>query len=683
MSALSIQPTYPIFTDIDGQPLEDGFVWIGTANLDPQGNPINVYWDKALTIPAAQPIRTLAGYPSNSGTPGRLYVDSNYSIRVMNKNGSTVYSSPIATEQFNDAVFSAAVNAFDVVYDPAGVGAQQTNVQAKLRQVVSVKDFGALGDGSGRTPADDGINVLAEPWNTWDNTPFKTNLPWSPYSNGVTFTPPRPQPFANDDTWDYIGCSLALWSAPSSQKSVYVPAGTYVINMSSATNKGSLTGLIIMKGMEQTIYGAGSYETTFTTKEGQSFFASNNVGVANAYQIFNFYRVGGPPTNIYDLAIIGPDSYQVGSQNLTLLWAQNINGVTFRDMWLSSAWYGIAATTNSGDSHWSRTTSEYCFGATLYTDASSEISADFCNIWASASVAGQKGIQALGRGSATNCRFVGFAGPSFMAASGIFNNNYVTSAGIGVGSNMIVISQDGVVVGNEITGGSSAAMLRIGRDSCVVGNTFNQVGEHACVNAGDGAAGSAINITINGNTMIKTNATPGAQNYAITSEEAGSSFTGGATPSLLIANNTFEGRALQQIGAATLVTNSFSGTISSYGSFIQKGDVIGNEILNGTNAGASYTLTLSGVIGVGQGAPRDLERLNLVSVVSSASGHIVRGWALYTSQYDGSAVLVATLGTSALGGTITFGVLGNNPTVTITNSSGFAANYVVRAIPLV
>lgn len=104
MSALSIQPTYPIFTDIDGQPLEAGYVWIGTANLDPQTNPINVYWDASLTILAPQPIRTLAGYPSRNGTPGRLYVNSDYSIRVMNKNGSAVYSAPSATERYNGSV---------------------------------------------------------------------------------------------------------------------------------------------------------------------------------------------------------------------------------------------------------------------------------------------------------------------------------------------------------------------------------------------------------------------------------------------------------------------------------------------------------------------------------------------------------------------------------------------------
>jgi hypothetical protein len=146
MSALSIQPTYPIFTDIDGQPLENGYVWIGAANLDPQTNPINVYWDAALTISATQPIRTLAGYPSRSGTPARLYVNSDYSIRVQNRNGSAVYSAPTATERYNDAVISS-VNAEDVIYDPPFAGAVSTNVEAKLAQTVSVKDFGAVGNG--------------------------------------------------------------------------------------------------------------------------------------------------------------------------------------------------------------------------------------------------------------------------------------------------------------------------------------------------------------------------------------------------------------------------------------------------------------------------------------------------------------------------------------------------------
>jgi hypothetical protein len=104
MPALSIQPAFPIFTDTDGQPLENGYIWIGAANLDPQGNPIAVFYDAALTIPAVQPIRTLGGYPMRSGTPARLYVDSDYSIRVMGKNGTTVYNAATATERYSNVV---------------------------------------------------------------------------------------------------------------------------------------------------------------------------------------------------------------------------------------------------------------------------------------------------------------------------------------------------------------------------------------------------------------------------------------------------------------------------------------------------------------------------------------------------------------------------------------------------
>ena len=93
MSALRIQPPYPAFAGADGLPLENGYIWVGTVNLNPQTNPISVYWDSALTIQAAQPIRTLNGYPVYQGTPARFYVGSDYSILVQDSKGSLVYSS--------------------------------------------------------------------------------------------------------------------------------------------------------------------------------------------------------------------------------------------------------------------------------------------------------------------------------------------------------------------------------------------------------------------------------------------------------------------------------------------------------------------------------------------------------------------------------------------------------------
>lgn len=145
MTALSIQPPFPIVTDIDGQPLEDGYIWIGTAGLNPIGNPINVYWDAALSVPVALPVRTRGGYPMRSGTPARLYVDSDYSLLVQNKNGSTVYSALTATERLSGVVVE--VDSTDVSFIQAGTGAVTRTAQAKMRDVVDARDYGIVGDG--------------------------------------------------------------------------------------------------------------------------------------------------------------------------------------------------------------------------------------------------------------------------------------------------------------------------------------------------------------------------------------------------------------------------------------------------------------------------------------------------------------------------------------------------------
>ena len=93
MSTIEVQPPYPAFADAGGQPLEDGYIWVGTVNLNPITNPIVAYWDSAQTITAVQPIRTSGGYPVYQGTPSRFYTASDYSIQVQNKNGTVVYTS--------------------------------------------------------------------------------------------------------------------------------------------------------------------------------------------------------------------------------------------------------------------------------------------------------------------------------------------------------------------------------------------------------------------------------------------------------------------------------------------------------------------------------------------------------------------------------------------------------------
>jgi len=143
MSALSVEVPFPVFYDRTGEPLENGYVWIGASNLNPQTNPIQVYFDRALTQPAAQPLRTLAGYISNAGTPAQVYVDANnFSILVQDKNGTMVYNFADAT-----GIQPLPNDICGVSYTPNFPNAVTLPACEKLEQTISVKDFGAVGDG--------------------------------------------------------------------------------------------------------------------------------------------------------------------------------------------------------------------------------------------------------------------------------------------------------------------------------------------------------------------------------------------------------------------------------------------------------------------------------------------------------------------------------------------------------
>ena len=145
MSAVNVNALYPIFTDIDGQPLEDGYVWIGVSGLEPQANPQTAYWDAALTLTVTQPVRTRGGYPLNGAAIGRLFTAAPYSIKVQNKRTST-----IATE-LDTSVFSSSAS---VSFLQSGVGAVERTVQSKLRDSYSFDDFGAAGNDSTDDTAD-------------------------------------------------------------------------------------------------------------------------------------------------------------------------------------------------------------------------------------------------------------------------------------------------------------------------------------------------------------------------------------------------------------------------------------------------------------------------------------------------------------------------------------------------
>lgn len=142
MSAFSVHEPFPQFHDRDGQPLDGGFVFIGTAGLDAQANQVPVYFDAALTIPASQPIQTHGGFAANGATPTPIYVDANdYSIKVLDANGALVIAYPNAVDRFPAAVITGGLSSANVTYNRALTGTQLRTVEGRLRDFTSVFDF--------------------------------------------------------------------------------------------------------------------------------------------------------------------------------------------------------------------------------------------------------------------------------------------------------------------------------------------------------------------------------------------------------------------------------------------------------------------------------------------------------------------------------------------------------------
>lgn len=75
MTVQSIQNPLPYFRGLDGQPLTGGYVYIGQPGQDPRSYPASVYFDRDLTIPAPQPLRTSGGYIVRNGAPATVWID--------------------------------------------------------------------------------------------------------------------------------------------------------------------------------------------------------------------------------------------------------------------------------------------------------------------------------------------------------------------------------------------------------------------------------------------------------------------------------------------------------------------------------------------------------------------------------------------------------------------------------
>jgi hypothetical protein len=144
MPLTQLAPPYPIFTDKSGSPLDNGYLYFGTANLNPETNPITVYYDTAFTQPAAQPLRTSNGYVMRNGSPAAIYVNSYFSVTVRDKNKAMVIYSPSG---YGITPGTSVSSTDQMTYNEGSTGAVNRTLTSWLQEYISVKDFGAVGNG--------------------------------------------------------------------------------------------------------------------------------------------------------------------------------------------------------------------------------------------------------------------------------------------------------------------------------------------------------------------------------------------------------------------------------------------------------------------------------------------------------------------------------------------------------
>jgi hypothetical protein len=154
---LATQAPFPQYFDIDGDPLDAGYLYFGAANQNPETTPIGVYWDAAGTQPAAQPVRTLNGYAARNGTPALLYVASDYSINVRDKKGQLIYYSASAAGFSNALALQLQLADTAATAPPLGANLSGfkgslnytgLTVGARLLDIgASPRSLGAVGDG--------------------------------------------------------------------------------------------------------------------------------------------------------------------------------------------------------------------------------------------------------------------------------------------------------------------------------------------------------------------------------------------------------------------------------------------------------------------------------------------------------------------------------------------------------
>lgn len=122
------------YLDLRGLPLT-GRLYLGVEGLDPETDPIDAFFDAALTIAAPQPIVVVGGVVRNAGNPALLYVaKENFSMRTRDEDGGQVIYLP------NAAIDGAQFQPLDA--DLTAIAALSTTAYG--RELLALADATAL-----------------------------------------------------------------------------------------------------------------------------------------------------------------------------------------------------------------------------------------------------------------------------------------------------------------------------------------------------------------------------------------------------------------------------------------------------------------------------------------------------------------------------------------------------------
>ena len=88
----TVSSPFEFFTTAAGLALDGGYIYVGTAGLPAETNPIACFTNVGLTVPISQPLRTSGGRIVSGGSPVSIFIaPTDYSIVIKDKKGVLVY----------------------------------------------------------------------------------------------------------------------------------------------------------------------------------------------------------------------------------------------------------------------------------------------------------------------------------------------------------------------------------------------------------------------------------------------------------------------------------------------------------------------------------------------------------------------------------------------------------------